>query len=176
MTTATVTPVPRELRSRVPSARVLHVVNPFVAAILRSPLHRLLSAQVLLLTYTGRKTGTHYTFPVGYSREGDTLTLVSTRHWWKNLPGGPPVTVRLQGRLCTARAEVITELNAMLAEVERLVACYGRAGASRRIFLALDTTPPPTREELIRALRGWVVIHLHLDGGAAEGGHDGDNQ
>jgi deazaflavin-dependent oxidoreductase (nitroreductase family) len=175
MTTATVPTAPRELRSRVPSARVLHAINPFVAAILRSPLHRLLSGRVLLLTYTGRKTGARYTFPVGYSREGETLTIVSTRHWWKNLRGGAPVMVRLQGRRM-ARADVITEPDAVLAEVERLVARYGRAGASRRIFLALDTTPPPTRAELTQALRGWVVIHLRLEAGAAEGGRDGDKQ
>lgn len=176
MTTTTVTTAPREIRPRVPSTRVLHAVNPFVAAILRSPLHRLLSKQVLLLTYTGRKTGARYTFPVGYSREGDTLTIVSTRHWWQNLRSGAPVIVRLQGRRRTARADVIAEPDAVLAEVERLVARYGRRDVSRRMYLALDTTPPPTRDELARALRGWVVIHLRLEAGAAEGERDDDKQ
>ncbi len=34
---------------------VLHAVNPFVAALLRSPLHRLVSGGLMLLTYTGRR-------------------------------------------------------------------------------------------------------------------------
>jgi deazaflavin-dependent oxidoreductase (nitroreductase family) len=170
MNTATVTTAPREFRSRVPSPRVLHAINPFVAASLRSPLHRLLSKQVLLLTYTGRKTGTRYTFPVGYSREGETLTLVSTRHWWQNLLGSASVTVHLQGHRRTAHAAVITEPAAVLAEVERLVARYGRKSVSQRMYLPLDTAPPPTREELARALRGWVVIRLSLDAGTAGGG------
>jgi hypothetical protein len=170
-----VTAAPREIRPRVPSPRVLHAINPVVAAILRSPFHRLLSEQVLLLTYTGRQTGRRYTFPVGYSREGAILTIVSTRHWWKYLLGSAPVTVRLQGRCRTTRADVITEPDAVLAEVERLVARYGRRSVSQRMYLALDTTPPPTREELARALRGWVVIRLSLDAGATEGVHNGDH-
>ncbi|HEX5505879.1 MAG TPA: nitroreductase/quinone reductase family protein [Thermomicrobiales bacterium] len=170
MTTATVTPAPREIRSWVPSPRVLHAVNPFVAALLRSPLHGLISKQVLLLTYTGRKTGKPHTIPVGYRREGDTLTILSTRRWWKNLRGGTPVVVRLRGRRQTARAEGTGERDAVLAAVEHLVAGHGLADTGRLTGLGLDVTPPPTRDELARALRGHALIRLTLDGGAGRGG------
>lgn len=36
-------------------------MNPIMKGLLRSPLHRLLSGTLMLLTYTGRKTGTPYT-------------------------------------------------------------------------------------------------------------------
>ena len=59
-------PAQARLRSSVPSIRVLHAINPFVAAILRSPLHGLLSRHVILLTHTGRTTGmVCMVFPVG---------------------------------------------------------------------------------------------------------------
>ena len=57
-----------------PNTRVLHLINPYVSAILRSPVHSLLSKQVLLLTYTGRKSGNPHTIPVGYIRDGDTYS------------------------------------------------------------------------------------------------------
>ena len=130
-------PAPGRLRSTVPSARVLRAINPFVSAILRSPVHRLLSGQVLLLTVTGRRSGRAYTFPVGYVREADTLTIVSGRHaWWKNLRGGAPVAVLLAGRQRTGRAEVIEDRAAVLAEMDRLMARYrpqgGRPADRRR--------------------------------------------
>jgi hypothetical protein len=40
-----------------PDTRVLHAANPFVSAILRSPLHDLLGNQVLLLRYAELKAG-----------------------------------------------------------------------------------------------------------------------
>src|SRR5207249_9479955 len=98
---ASTIPAQARIRSSVPSMRVLHMINPFVAAILRSPLHGLLSKQVMLLTYTGRKTGKRYTIPVGYTRDGETLVVFSSRTWRRNLRGDAPVEVRLQGRRYT---------------------------------------------------------------------------
>ena len=164
-------PASARLRSTVPSARVLRAINPFVAALLRSPVHRLLSGQVLLLTVTGRTSGRAYTLPVGYVREAATLTILSGRHaWWKNLRGGAPVAVLLEGRRRTGRAEVLEDRAAVLAEVDHLVARYGRKGAGQRIGVALDTTPPPTGEDLALAMRGHVVIRLVLDGVPERGG------
>lgn len=161
--TATIAAPARVIGSSVPSTRVLRSINPFVSMILRSPLHRLLSSSVLLLTFTGRKTGKQVTIPVGYTREGDTLTLFSSKSWWKNLRGGGRVAMHLQGRGRTGRAEVIEDRAAVLDAAEHLVAKYGLKEAGRRIGLALDTSPPPTPGELAAAMEGRVVIRLILD-------------
>jgi hypothetical protein len=39
------------------------IANPFVRLILRSPLHGLFSAALLLITYLGRKSAKEYTLP-----------------------------------------------------------------------------------------------------------------
>jgi len=41
-------------------------LNPLMRALLRSPLHGLLSGMLMLLSYTGRKSGKVYTIPIGY--------------------------------------------------------------------------------------------------------------
>lgn len=153
----------RTIESSVPSTRVLRTINPFVSTILRSPLHRVLSSQVLLLTFTGRKTGKRYTIPVGYTPEGDTLTLFSSKSWYKNLRGGSPVVVHLKGSRRTGLAEVIEDRGAKLEAAERLIAKYGLKGAGRRIGLALDISPPPTKEELAAAVDGYAAIRIVLD-------------
>jgi F420H(2)-dependent quinone reductase len=58
-----------------PPKRLLAVANVFVRLVLRSPLHFMLSDNVLLLTYTGRRSGKRYTNPVSYSRAGDVVTI-----------------------------------------------------------------------------------------------------
>lgn len=156
-------PAEARLRSHVPSPRVLHVINPFVVAILRSPLHGLLSRQVMLLTYTGRKTGVSHTIPVGYVRDGDTLVVFSSRTWRRNLRGGARVTMRLRGRRYTGTAVPIEEPEAVAAEVERVIARYGRKDAAWKTGITLDVTPPPTSAEIAEAMRGRAVIRIRLD-------------
>jgi hypothetical protein len=47
--------------------------NDFMAWVLHSPFYGLLSNGMMLITITGRKTGTKYTTPVGYYRDGEYL-------------------------------------------------------------------------------------------------------
>jgi len=140
--------------------RVLHLFNPFVAALLRSPLHGLVSSRLMLLTYTGRKSGRTYTIPVGYTRLGGDLLVFTYYAWWRNLRGGGSVTLGLQGRTMIARAEVIEAPAHVVAEVERLIATLGAREAYTRVGIKLATTPLPTRDELARALAGIVVVRV----------------
>jgi hypothetical protein len=83
-----------------PFVFVNRVVNPPIRALLRSPAHRLLSNQLMLLSVTGRRTGRTFTFPVGYREDGDRLHVhvASPEHkrWWRNLRDGAPVAVELR--------------------------------------------------------------------------------
>lgn len=83
--------------------------NPLMRWLLRSPLHRLASRGVLLITFTGRKTGRSYCTPISYSQEGSLIQLISHRgrSWWRNFEGGAPVTLRLRGQDRPATASVV---------------------------------------------------------------------
>ncbi len=72
--------------------------NDFMAWVLRSPLHGMLSNGMMLMTITGRKTGKTYTTPVGYYEEGEYLWVITSRErkWWKNLQGGAKVDLLLK--------------------------------------------------------------------------------
>lgn len=77
-------------------------LNPVIDVVLRSPAHRLLSANLTLITVTGRSSGHDYTFPVAYSRVGETVKITvgwpERKRWWRNLTGaGAPVRLRLAG-------------------------------------------------------------------------------
>ena len=165
-------PSPRVVAtSKAPGPRAMRFFNPFVSAMLRSPLHACLSGQVLLLTLTGKRSGRAVTLPVGYIPDGETLLVISQhadqKRWWRNLRGGAPVTLHLRGKRVAANAEAIDAPLEVAAEIERLIARLGAREASARLYLSLDTTPPPTRDELAQALNGVVLVRITPNGGAS---------
>ena len=97
-------------RSHAPFVFVNRAINPLVRGVLRSPAHRLLSGHLALLTVTGRRSGRSYTFPVGYHRDGDRVTIgvdwPERKRWWRNLREPAPVEIWVAGvrQGCTAHA------------------------------------------------------------------------
>ncbi len=61
-------------------------LNPLFVWLLRSPLQGLASGGLMLLTFTGRRSGRKFTIPVGYQRDGDVLTVMvsyaARKQWW----------------------------------------------------------------------------------------------
>jgi deazaflavin-dependent oxidoreductase (nitroreductase family) len=120
------------------SKRLQRVGNLFVIGLLRSPLHRLASGSLLLITYRGRSSGRRFTIPVMYAERDGTLTIFvghpERKKWWRNLRVGAQVEVRLRGRRLRGQAEVARDS----AAVETYVARYPRAR------MAIEAADPPT--------------------------------
>ena len=85
--------------------------NDFMAWVLRSPFHGMLSNGMMLISVTGRKTGKTYTTPVGFYEEGGYLWVITSRErsWWRNLQGGADVKLLLKRKPVNGFAE--TELD-----------------------------------------------------------------
>jgi F420H(2)-dependent quinone reductase len=100
-------------RGRTLTARVrAHAVNPVVRRLLRSPAHRVLSGSVLLLAYTGRRSGVRRELPAMYAGLGDRFVVVpgqpATKTWWRNFVGDvQPVTVTVAGRRDSCQARLL---------------------------------------------------------------------
>ncbi len=89
--------------------------NDFVPRLLRSPLHFLASGHMMLVTFTGHKSGKVYTTPVEYCRDNERVIFFTQRGrvWWKNLRDGAAVTVRIAGRDLPGQAQTITDEDAI---------------------------------------------------------------
>ena len=87
--------------SHTPFVIVNRAINPLVRRVLRSPAHGLLSGHLALLSVTGRRSGRTFTFPVGYDRDGDRVTIgvdwPERKRWWRNLLEPAPVEIWLAG-------------------------------------------------------------------------------
>jgi deazaflavin-dependent oxidoreductase (nitroreductase family) len=91
--------------------------NPLLVWLLRSPFHWLASGRVMLITYTGRRTGRRITIPVSY-RTSDSQLRVTVgqyrqKQWWRNLPTESPVELQLRGRRVPAMARAVEEGDAL---------------------------------------------------------------
>jgi deazaflavin-dependent oxidoreductase (nitroreductase family) len=87
--------------------------NAVVLAVLRSPVHRLLSGLALELRYTGRRSGREYVLPVQYVRAGGRIVIrpqaAQRTSWWRNFQTPGPVGVRLAGRMYHGTARVVNQ-------------------------------------------------------------------
>lgn len=74
-----------------------HLVNPVVRRVLRTPAHRLMSGSVLLLEYTGRRSGVRHALPAMFAETGDRLVVIAgqpeTKTWWHNFGTRPQAVV-----------------------------------------------------------------------------------
>ena len=140
--------------------------NALMIGVLRSPLHALLGSNMIVLTYTGRKTGQLHRVPVNFVRQGDVLFVTSQRDrvWWRNLRGGAVVSVRLAGSEREAFGEVLEDT----ASVAAALAIYlrGMPQAAKFFQVALDASGGPDPEALARAAEGRVVVKLKLAAGS----------
>jgi len=84
--------------------RAAPLFNAPVVALTRSPRwRRLVSGNITMLTYTGRRSGHTVSLPVGYQRRGNEVTIgvnmPDAKTWWRNFLGdGAPLTLELDGR------------------------------------------------------------------------------
>src|SRR5438270_13608442 len=88
-------------------ARLMKAVNVPMRAVLRLPFATPLGGGLMLVSYTGRRTGRGYRQPVSYVRDGDTLLTPGGGNWKLNLRDGEPVHLRVRGRDIVARPELV---------------------------------------------------------------------
>jgi hypothetical protein len=79
---------PRAKGTRASQSRVFLVLNPFMRFMLRLPIKRM-QERLLLLSFTGRKSGKHFVVPLSYAEDADGSLLIPAGGAWKlNLAPG----------------------------------------------------------------------------------------
>jgi hypothetical protein len=146
-------------------ARVMRVVNVPMRVLLRLPFRTPLSGRLMLVSYTGRKTGKAYEQPVSYVQRGDTLLSPGGGSWKWNLRDGQPVCIQRGGRARLARPELIADPN----EIGRLLEVMMAANPGVRAFVGIPNGPDGRldRERLETAVHyGFRIVRWHLEKGA----------
>jgi hypothetical protein len=139
------------------------LLNAIMKPLLRSPLHGVMSHRVMLITFTGRKTGKRYTTPISYMRDGETVSCITMSQWWKNIPTGSSVTVRLRGRDYVGTTEIIRENPQALAD--GLTVFFQTLPEDGAFWgVKIDEQRQPIATDIQRAANtpSLTLIHAHL--------------
>jgi deazaflavin-dependent oxidoreductase (nitroreductase family) len=136
-------------------------MNKVMTLLLRSPLHRMMSQHIMLITFRGRKSGKLFTIPVGYVRQGDSVICFTERKWWRNLVKQPEVTLRIQGKRYQGTAEIIHDDNETIAR-ELLAYCEHIPMAARAFNIRLDATGKPSLETTREAAQRLILVRVRI--------------
>jgi deazaflavin-dependent oxidoreductase (nitroreductase family) len=135
--------------------------NDFMAWVLRSPLHGMLSNGMMLITVTGRKSGKKYTTPVGYYREGEYLWVITRRQgsWWKNLQGGAEVGLVLKHKPVRAFAEIEQDEQAVAARMFEYLKYVPMAAKQLQVRLE---DGKPNAEDIARTAKDRLFVRIKI--------------
>jgi hypothetical protein len=136
--------------------------NPIMVWILRSPFHRLISQSVMLVQYTGQKSGKAYAVPVNYLQRGKMLFTISQpgRTWWRNFRKGAPANLLLRGRQVPAFVQASQDVDDVAQALTDFLTGNTRYAGYLKVRLGEDGRPFP--DDVRRAAAERIVIRYQL--------------
>jgi hypothetical protein len=137
------------------------ILNPIMTTILKSPVHKVVSDGILILTFKGIKSGKEYSTPVSYFMDDGTVYCFTHAQWWRNLVNGAEVKVRLRGKdyIGYALAEPDDMAQKTVAMRTMVISKPQEAGFYNVTF---DSDGQPVVEEVLKAAEEAVLIRISL--------------
>ena len=142
-----------------------YLVNPVMRGLLKSPLQGALSKNIAILHFTGRKSGRQLSTPLSYTREDNTIRLLSSLNtrWWMNFRGeDAAVEVEIGPEKLAGVAHLLEGDTDELREgVTRFLVALPRDAAVYGIKLNKDKTP--VESSLAEAAPRLILVEITLD-------------
>jgi hypothetical protein len=140
-----------------PPDAFLRVVNPIMKLLLRTPFAGAARNQLMVVNFTGRKSGRAYSIPLSAHLIDGNLYAMAAATWKNNFRDGAPAQVLHNGKTTTMRGELITD-KALVADLySRCAESYGVKRAERAMGLGFRDHQMPTRDQF-----GEAVEQLNL--------------
>ena len=136
--------------------------NPIIIWLLKSPFHRMISENMMLVSVTGRKSGKIISTPTNYLRDRNRLWVISwrDRRWWRNLRRGAVVRLLLAGKEIEGCGDAIEEPKAV---AESLFAYYQKIPKNAKyVQIGLDDLGCPVFADCQRAAQKMVMVRIDL--------------
>jgi hypothetical protein len=139
-------------------------MNQVMVNILRSPLHPILSKDIMVIRFAGRKSGDFFSTQVSYLRRGSEVTVLTRSQWWKNVAGGRPVWLTIKGKEYTGVADACSDDIPLIAGTMRQFLKEKPAnarsfGLAARPGEAID----PAEFERVVQQKKVVIVTIRLD-------------
>jgi hypothetical protein len=140
-----------------PPEAALRILNPIMKLLLHTPLPGGIRSQLMVVAFTGRKSGRRYSIPLSAHLIDDTLYALTGAPWKYNFRDGATARVLHNGKTTTMRGELITD-QAMVTDLySRCAESYGAKTAARSMGMKFANGQLPGRDDFAEA-----VGRLHL--------------
>ena len=142
-----------------PNPTLTRLFNSVLTLLLRTPLLGGARNQFMTVSFTGRKTGRHFSVPLSAHLVDDILYALSGENakWKFNFRDGHEAQVLFDGKTTTMRGELIEDTALIAGLYARVTASYGAKRAARSMGLAFRNNEVPSRDDFAEA-----VERLHL--------------
>lgn len=145
-----------------PPNTVLRLVNPVFKALLHTPLRGPMGKQLMVLSFTGRKTGRRYSIPVSAHHIDGDLYAISGAPWKNNFRGGATAEVLHDGKTATLRGELIDDPATVADLAYRASQAYGAKRAQRALGVKFRDGQVPSAAEFTEAARREHLAAIRL--------------
>lgn len=145
-----------------PPQAVLRVANPVLRVLLRAPVLGSAAKDLMVVSFSGRKTGKHYSIPVSAFRVDGTLYAISSAPWKNNFRGGATAQVLHGGKTTTMRGELIGEHATVADLAHRISQGYGAKRAQRLLGVKFRSGQMPSLEEFAEAVRREHIVAIRF--------------
>jgi hypothetical protein len=130
----------------------LRAINPMMKLLLRTPLAGPARNQLMVVNFTGRKSGRHYSIVVTAHVIDGILYAMTGASWKANFRDGATAQVLHNGKTTTMRGELITDKAHVTDLYYRCVESYGVKRAERAMGLGFRNHQMPTRDQFAEAV------------------------
>lgn len=145
-----------------PPSALLRAINPLLGALLGTPLAGPLRKQLMVLNFTGRKTGRSFSLPLSAHVIDNDLYALTGAPWKQNFRGGAAAQVLFDGKTTAMRGELIRDREILPDLYLRCAQSYGPKRAQRMMGLKFRDRRIPTREEFAEAIDRMNLAAVRL--------------
>lgn len=145
-----------------PPSALLRLINPALGFLLGTPLAGPMRKQLMVLKFTGRKSGREFSIPLSaHVIDGDLYALTGAV-WKANFRGGGDAQVVYDGKTTAMRGELITDRAALPDLYLRCAQSYDVKQAQRMMGMKFRDNRQPTREEFAEAIERLKLAAVRL--------------
>lgn len=145
-----------------PPNAILRVVNPAFRLLLRTPLRGPLGKELMVVGFTGRKTGRRYSIPVSAHHIDNNLYAITGARWKNNFRGGADAEVLYDGHPATMRGEFIDDRATVADLAHRVSVAYGAKRAQRALGMKFRTQQVPSPAEFAEAVAREHLVAIRF--------------
>ncbi len=145
-----------------PPSTLLRLINPALSFLLGTPLAGPLGKQLMVLKFTGRKSGRQFAIPVSAHVIDNDLYALANAGWKANFRDGADAEVVYDGKTRAMRGELIRDRDVVPDLYLRCAQSYGVKRAQRMMGLKFADNRIPTREEFVEAIDRLKLAAIRL--------------